>query len=329
MNSREVVRRTLDYEIPERVARSFNDSDLVWCSSSVKTHATEWKEIRKGKWERIDEWGNLWSRVDPTSMGEVVKGVLQDLSDLSSMELPDYSRPEDYECVRKERSETPDKWLIGFMPGFTFSIARKMLKLERYLVNILAERDLVHRLHDRIDFMLEHMIHNYAVAGVDSVMFADDWGTQEQTLISPEIWHEEFFPRYKGLCAVAHQSGTRIFMHSCGKIGKIVPGLMEAGIDLLQFDQPDLHGIDSLAEHQKNARITFWCPVDIQKTLQTRNEKIIRGKAREMLDKLWKGRGGFIAGYYNDNRSIGLDPKWQKCASDEFIKHGIRSNYTA
>ena len=85
--------------------------------------------------------------------------------------------------------------------------------------------------------------------------------------------------------------------------------------------------IDDLAEHQKNARITFWCPVDIQKTLQTRNEEIIRGKAREMLDKLWKGRGGFIAGYYNDNRSIGLDPKWQKCASDEFIKHGIRSSY--
>ncbi len=327
MNSREIVQRTLDCEGPERVARSFRDSDFVWCWSSVETHATEWSEVGEGRWERTDEWGNLWSRVDPTSMGEVVKGVLTDLSDLSSYEPPDYSRPEDYECVKQKRSEAPDKWLIGSMPGFAFSIARKMLKLERYLADILVERDLIHRLHDKIDVMLEDMIRNYAAAGVDCVMFAEDWGTQEQTLISPDVWREEFFPRYKNLCGIAHQCGTKIFMHSCGKIEKIVPGLMEAGIDLLQFDQPDLHGIDNLAAHQRNGSITFWCPVDIQKTLQTRDRKIICDKAREMLDKLWKGRGGFVAGYYDDNKSIGLDPKWQEYASDEFLKHGIRSNY--
>jgi hypothetical protein len=109
-------------------------------------------------------------------------------------------------------------------------------------------------------------------------------------------------------------------MHSCGRIGAIVPGLMEAGVDLLQFDQPDLHGIEQLAAHQKRGKITFWCPVDIQKTLQERDERIIRAKAREMLDKLWRGRGGFVAGYYGDNASIGLEPKWQEYACDEFMK---------
>jgi hypothetical protein len=113
-------------------------------------------------------------------------------------------------------------------------------------------------------------------------------------------------------------------MHSCGKIGAIVLALIKAGIDALQFDQPDLHGINQLAEYQKQSRITFWCPVDIQKTLQTRDEKIIRAKAREMLDKLWKGRGGFIAGYYADNVAIGLEPKWQDIACQEFLAYGNR-----
>jgi hypothetical protein len=111
-------------------------------------------------------------------------------------------------------------------------------------------------------------------------------------------------------------------MHSCGEISAIVPGLIDAGIDVLQFDQPDLHGMDTLAAYQENAKITFWCPVDIQTTLQTQNEGLIREKAREMLDKLWNGRGGFIAGYYGDNASIGLDPKWQEFACDEFVKRG-------
>ena len=105
----------------------------------------------------------------------------------------------------------------------------------------------------------------------------------------------------------------------------MVGGLIDAGIDLLQFDQPDLHGIDTLAGYQDRARITFWCPVDIQTTLQTRDEDTIRRKTREMLRKLWKGRGGFVAGHYGDDASIGLDPKWQACACDEFLREGIAS----
>ncbi len=171
------------------------------------------------------------------------------------------------------------------------------------------------------------MIRGYAAAGADGVMFPEDWGTQTQTLVSPALWREEFFPRFKKLCGIAEECGIRVFMHSCGQIQAIVPGLIEAGIAAMQFDQPDLHGIDNLAANQELGKITFWCPVDIQKVLQTRDEKVIRDKSKEMMDKLWKGRGGFIAGIYPDNPSIGLEPKWQECACDEFTRRGVSANY--
>lgn len=79
--------------------------------------------------------------------------------------------------------------------------------------------------------------------------------------------------------------------------------------------------------HDIEGRITFWCPVDIQQVLPRRDEKLIRSKAREMLDKLWWGRGGFIAGYYNDNASLGLDPEWQEHACDEFLQGGLAVRY--
>ena len=327
MTPREIVRRTLEYSKPERVARSFGDSDFCWSTCSAKTHASDWNDVGGGRWERMDEWGNMWGRVDPTSKGEVVKGVLEDISAMDSYEFPDYSRPEDYTCISEQRAQFPDKWLIGSMPGFSFNIARKMRKLDHYLMDLVLEADRMHELHDRIDVMLEDMIRNYAATGVDSVMFPEDWGTQNQTLISPDMWQKEFFPRFKKLCVIAHDLGIKVFMHSCGKIEAIVPGLMEAGIDVLQFDQPDLHGIDTLAAYQKRGKITFWCPVDVQKTLQQRDESVIRSKAKEMLGKLWCGRGGFIAGYYTDNASIGLDPKWQNYACDEFCKTGNSTKY--
>ncbi len=327
MTSREIVRRTLDCEGPERVARSFAESDFTWVGCRVKTHATGWQEVGGGRWERTDEWGNTWARIDPTSKGEVVRGVLDDLEAMDSYEFPDYSAPADYADVRERREALPDAWLMGGVPGFAFNIARKMRRLDQYLMDLVLESDCMHALHDRIDVMVADMIRNYAAAGVDAIMFCEDWGTQDRTLISPEMWREEFFPRFEALCGLAHDAGIRVFMHSCGKIEAIVPGLMEAGVDLLQFDQPDLHGIDTLAAHQARGQITFWCPVDIQRTLQTCDEQVIRARAREMLDKLWCGRGGFVAGYYGDNASIGLEPAVQGWACDEFTRSGVRARY--
>ncbi|NLC68939.1 MAG: hypothetical protein GX754_09235 [Clostridiaceae bacterium] len=322
MDSKEIIRRTLDFSYPERVGRSFWCSDLLSASYTVKTKETDWIKASKNRWERIDEWGNLWARVDATSKGEVVKGVLEGAEDIDSYEFPDFSKYDDYKAVEQAVSNNPGKWIIGTMPGFTFNIARKLFKLENYLCNLMLELDKMHHLHNRIDKMLEDMIINYSKAGVDSIMFVEDWGTQMQTLISPALWYKEFFPRFKKLCSLAHKCGIRVFMHSCGAIGAIIPGLIEAGVDLLQFDQPRLHGIDNLASYQDKANITFWCPVDIQTTLQTGNEELIRSEAREMIEKLWKKRGGFIAGYYSDNASIGIDPAWQEYACDEFVKRG-------
>ncbi len=325
MTSKEIVQRTLDFANPPRVARSFGDSDLCGAQCNASTHATEWIDEPDGSQTRTDEWGNSWRRIDPSSKGEVICGVLEDLSKLETYTLPDYSRFDDYAPVVAARKKNPDKWLVGDMPGLTFNIARKMRKLDAYLTDLYMHPETIHELHDRIDAMLYDMIRNYAAAGVDSVFFPEDWGTQSQTFISPDMWYEEFYPRFKNLCAAAHKAGVNVFMHSCGKIGDIIPGLIDAGIDVLQFDQPDLHGIDTLARYQQHARITFWSPIDIQHTLHTRNEMIIRKKAREMLDKLWHGRGGFIAGFYQDNESIGLDPIWQKHACDEFVAYGVNS----
>jgi hypothetical protein len=122
------------------------------------------------------------------------------------------------------------------------------------------------------------------------------------------------------LCAGARDRGLKVLMHSCGKITAIIPDLIEAGIDLLQFDQPRLHGIDVLAGF--HGQITFWCPVDIQKTLQRQDEGSIEAEARAMVEQIGGPDGGFVAGYYGDNASIGLSPHWQDVACRAFMAYG-------
>jgi len=323
MNSKEIVKRTLEFDYPERLARSFHDSDLIFTNYNITSCQTDWLKTGSTRWERIDEWGNKWGRLDSTSKGEIIEGVLKEIDDIHNYELPDFSKYEDYKSAENTVNDNKNIWILGGMPGFTFNIARKLFKLENYLCYLLLEPEKISILHDKIDEQLTYMIKNYAKSGVDGIMFVEDWGTQHQTLISPALWYEEFSTRYKKLCNLAHNLGMKVFMHSCGAIGQIIPGLIESGIDLLQFDQPALHGIDQLASYHKDNNITFWCPVDIQKTLQTKDEAIIRNEARDLVDKLWCKRGGFIAGYYGDNESIGLEHKWQEYACDEFIKRGV------
>lgn len=323
--SRDIVSATLHFSGPERIAHSFEPSDFVWTSYTCKTYATSWQQAGASAWYRLDEWGNQWKRIDQSSKGEVSKGILPSLSAVHQYQFPDFSNPADYESVRADRAAHPNHWLIGSLPGFTFNIARKFRRLDQYLLELAAEPDLIHQLHDRIDEILMDMIQNYAIAGVDAVMFPEDWGTQLRTLISPTMWRNEFYPRFIRLCSLAHSHQIKVFMHSCGQIKAIIPDLIQSGIDLLQLDQPDLIGIDCLAGIQQQQPITYWCPVDIQKTLQTRDESTIRSKALEMLSKLWNQQGGFIAGYYSDNTSIGLDPIWQEIASQAFLEFGSPS----
>jgi len=207
MTPREIVFLTIEYGGPLRVARSFGESDFCAARASVSAHAAPYVAVGPGRWQRTDEWGNIWGRADPTSKWQVIKGILKDLLALDSYKFPDYSHPKDYVSVLQRRTKHPDQWLLGRVPGFAFNIAAKLRGLEQYLIDLVSEKDRISRLHDRIDSMLEDMIRNYAVAGVDSIMFPEDWGSQSRTFISPRMWREEFFPRFETLCGVAHQVG--------------------------------------------------------------------------------------------------------------------------
>jgi hypothetical protein len=252
-----------------------------------------------------------------------VRGALEDLAEVETFPLPDFSDTRAYEAAAETFAAHPDHWHIGSIHGFTFSVARKLRRMEQYLVDLLLDGERMAVLHDRVDEQIVAQMVGMREAGADCIMIAEDWGTQRALLIRPRLWRQEFKPRFTRLCATAHALGLRVFMHSCGRMTAIIPDLIEAGVDLLQFDQPALHGIDALARFQDLGRITFWCPVDIQTTLQTKDEVAIRADAREMIEKLWRGRGGFVAGFYGDEPSIGLEPRYQRMASDEFLARGV------
>ena len=324
MSGRDIVINSLTFKNSERIPMSLPSpypNDFLHKSYRLKdSKATDWYTIGGGREKRIDEWGNIWRRFKGISKGEVYKGVLETLDKVEEVELPGLDDYRNYKEVEEEFSNNKEKFKIGSLPGFAFNITRKMRRLDQYLMDLVLDKNKVIILNERINDLLEKAIKNYAKTGADAIMFCEDWGTQKGLMINPNLWREIFKGGFMRLCNIAHREGLYVFMHSCGKMTVIIPDLIECGIDVLQFDQPKIHGIKRLAEY--SGEVTYWCPADIQNTLQTKDEKVIESDVREMVEKLGGKGGGFIAGYYADNKSIGLESKWQDVACRAFVKYG-------
>ena len=326
MTSREIIQRVVRFERPERIGLTFSSgrvNDVVSASAKRKGYASP-EEVRiEGNMEVYeDEWGNTWHRVKGMSRGgEVRDAVLRDWRDLDGIELPDYKDPTRYEPAREVFSERPDKYHLGGLPGFPFSIMRYMRKMEVFLQDVLIHREEVEELQRRVVSVVKDAVRGMADAGADAVFFCEDWGTQERLLVRPALWRSLFKPGFQDILDEASRCGVGVWMHSCGCINDIIEDLIEVGMKVLQFDQPALHGIDHLAD-RFGGRVTFWCPVDIQKTLQTGDREKIRAEARQLCEKLGGAGGGFIAKNYGDLHGIGVDPEWDQWAYEAFLEFG-------
>ena len=324
MNSFELVLRTFNFEHPERVAHSFYPSDIVWVGVHSPTHRNGWRRTGEREWQRTDEWGNVWKKTNSTARGTIARGGLQHLKDAASHPFPDFKNQSFYSDVKAAFSINPDKWHIGLLSGSTFEIANSLL--DHYLSDLLLYRDGIRFLHDRIDKLLLDQIAGFKEAGAHAVMIIEDLGDTAQIPMGPGLWRDEFKDRLTALCNHAHHLGLKFAIHTAQE-SALIPELLGTGVDCIQLDNPELYGLDTLELLRKKYNTTFWCPVDIHGTLQTKNEKLIRAEARELLDRLWKGEGGFIAGYYFDNPGLGLHPQWQQYACDEFLKYGTQEWY--
>ena len=133
---------------------------------------------------------------------------------------------------------------------------------------------------------------------VQVVAQGDDVGMQDREYISPELYRKYIFPRHKRLYDFIHsRTRAKLFMHSCGSIRKLIPYLIEAGVDALNPVQYSAANMD-LAELKREfgSELSFWGGgMDTQHALLGPGASLqsIEADVRRNMDILGKG-GGFV-----------------------------------
>ncbi|NQU44436.1 hypothetical protein HQ520_14190 [bacterium] len=329
MKPRDVILQNIECRCEERIGLCFGNGRFNDMAGVGVQHNLEIKKWQEGDVEySTDVWGNVWHRISNfSSGGEIFQPALDDWAKLDGYVLPDLDNPAYYEAARRlGADEKEDRFRFGFLPGFPFAICRYLRRMEVYFLDLMAEREHLDVLHDRVTTLLEGVINRYGEAGLDGVMFCEDLGVQDRPLIGPGMWRDVFGPLYERLTSRAHAHGMKVLMHSCGYNWALIDDLCAAGIDCFQFDQPAIYDQPALAAKLRQHGVGLWSPCDIQKVLPTGNRDLIEQETERLVNNF---RGGFIAKNYPDLHGIGVEPEWDRWSYETFVRVGAPGLETA
>ena len=132
----------------------------------------------------------------------------------------------------------------------------------QFLMDMIDNPRLVHEL---IEMTLSHDIRamqRMVAAGVDVVVFGDDYADKNSTLMSPRHFREFILPGLKRCVDAAHEAGAYVVKHTDGNIMAILDMIVDTGIDALNPIEPQA-GMDiGLLKEQYGDRIALIGNID-------------------------------------------------------------------
>lgn len=214
-------------------------------------------------------------------------GFFEDSSDPADIDKFAWPDPEKYidpaEC-RRVVEDVPDGYAVmGVIWSAHFQDACAAFGMETAMIKMMLEPEMFRAVIDRItEFYLKaNKIFYEATKGkLHAVLIGNDFGSQQNLMVSPETLREFVFPGTRKLIEQAKSYGLKVVHHSCGSIYAIIPDLIELGVDVI-------HPIQALAANMEPQRlkdnfgdqISFCGGVDAQHLL-------IAGSPDEVSEKI-------------------------------------------
>ncbi len=188
----------------------------------------------------------------------------------------------------------------GSEPFLTYKNLRGQ---EQAFMDLILNPEIVHFCLDKLfDLCYENTLRIYEqIPGKVMITYvAEDFGSQEDLMYSPAQIREFFILRMKRMMDLAHQAGAFVFFHSDGAVRKIVPDMIEAGIDVLNPIQWRCKGMEREAlERDFGDKVIFHGGVDNQHTLAFGSVEEVRQEVIDNLRILGKGGGYILAPCHN------------------------------
>ena len=160
--------------------------------------------------------------------------------------------------------------------------------MENYFVKMYTDPDVVDAVTEHVvDFYLRinEKLFELAKGKIDMFFFGNDFGSQLDTLISPEMFDRFVMPAFVKFTDQAHRHGMKVLLHSCGSIYRVIPRLIDAGVDALHPIQAQAAHMDAVTlSREFKDKIVFVGGVDTQQLLPHATPAQVRDEVHRLRD---------------------------------------------
>ncbi len=253
-----------------------------------------------------DEWG-IVRRKPPASLYYdltvcPLAGSIT-LQDVVNFPVPDPHDP-GYTRGLRERiryyRENTDYAIVLRIPSVFVHTTQYLRGFEDWFIDLKADKKLAGALFDLVTEQSTALAEELLKIGgefADVVYTSDDMGMQNGPIVPPELYRELFKPRHqKYFDTVKKYTSAFIHFHCCGSIYKLLPDLIDLGVDVIHPVQVAARDMDSsILGPEFGDRLSFWGGIDTQSVLPKGTTGEVKAEVKRRIRDFAPG-GGYILG---------------------------------
>lgn len=179
---------------------------------------------------------------------------------------------------------------------------------EAALMNLALQPTLVQDMFEAHTDLVIATLEKARTYGVvpDGLFLVEDLGINTGPMFAPRQYNTLLFPVHRRLGDYLRQAGITYFIHSDGDIRRLIPRLIDAGIEVLQPMEAKI-GLDVRELKQEYGHVLAFMG-NIDATKMTADPAVVEAEIREKITTARQG-GGYI---YHSDHSVPPDVSWAR-----------------
>ncbi len=217
----------------------------------------------------------------------------QNIESIENFDWPDFKYFEfgEYRQKLQEARELGLATAGGFWCPF-FHRLSDLIGMEDYFIQMYTNPEFVVALTDKVvNIFLEANKRCMEEVGdlIDIFFFGNDFGTQQDLLIGPDLFEKFVLPSLRRLVQQGKEYNKKVLLHSCGAISRVIPQLIDAGVDGIHPLQALASNMDAESLAKYSGHIIFVGAIDTQHLLPSGTPDEIRNKVEYLKHILGPG----------------------------------------
>jgi len=212
------------------------------------------------------------------------------------------SGPGYYQDLRRKAREYYENTDYAIAVNFGASLVeqtQRLLRHDNFFADLATDRKKMEAILDGLTEMYIAAAERFVEAVdpyVQVIRVTDDMGMQSGPQFSPRMYREIFKPRYKAIYSVLKKAtAAKLFLHTCGSIYRLLPDIVETGVDVLNPIQTSAAEMDPrrLKEEFGKELVLWGGGCDSQSVLALKGPEEVRREVEEKMAIFAPG-GGYV-----------------------------------